>query len=304
MTDARHQAARWFARLLELPSDHPERASFAQWLAADPRHAEEYQAFTDLWEGFAHTSQTQALAGAMEGVKRRRLLGGSLFGLLAISGFGGWLAWSRLVGRELRYATGIAEQLTVELADGSQLTLDADTRLLVRFTRQERHLVLLHGRAIFGVQRDSQRPFLVEAGLARVRVLGTRFVVERLPEQVQVSVEHGRVQVDSDTEQALLEAGQVVRCNAAGQLTRLHRSAAAAFSFADGNLSFEDASLQEVAAVLSRYLRRPLMVFGQSPQRLSAVVQLGDVETFVQTLPALANATLQTREDATWLLPR
>ncbi|WP_201199035.1 FecR/PupR family sigma factor regulator [Pseudomonas sp. S37] len=53
MSDARHQAARWFTRLLELPAEHPERNRFAQWLAADPRHAEEYQAFAALWEGFA-----------------------------------------------------------------------------------------------------------------------------------------------------------------------------------------------------------------------------------------------------------
>ncbi|MBK4998159.1 DUF4880 domain-containing protein [Pseudomonas sp. S31] len=304
MSDIRQQAARWFTRVLELPADHPERARFAQWLAADPRHAEEYQAFADLWQGFAHTSQTQALAGAMEGVRRRRLLGGGLLGLLAMSGLGGWLAWSRLVGREVQYATGIAEQREVTLADGSQLTLDADSRLLVRYNSQERHLLLLRGRAIFTVQRDSRRPFLVEAGLARVRVLGTRFVVERLPEQVQVSVERGRVQVDSDTAQALLEAGQVVRCDAAGQLTRLSRSAAAAFSFPDGNLSFEDASLEEVAAVLSRYQRLPLKVFGQSPRRLSAVVQLRDIDSFVETLPTLANATLQRRDDAMWLLPR
>jgi len=304
MSDVRQQAARWFARVLELPDDHPERARLTQWLAADPRHVEEYQAFVDLWQGFAHTPQTQALAGAMEGVRRRRLLGGSLLGLLAMSGLGGWLAWSRLVGREVQYATGIGKQRSVALDDGSQLILDADSRLLVRYSSGERYLVLLRGRAIFAVQRDVQRPFLVETGLARVRVLGTRFVVERLPEQIQVSVERGRVQVDSDTENAVLEAGQVMRCDAAGHLTRLARSASAAFSFADGNLSFEDASLEEIAAVLSRYQRIPLKVLGPSQRRLSAVVQLGDIEKFVKTLPVLANATLQRRDDTIWLVPR
>lgn len=303
MSDVRQQAARWFARVLELSDDHPERARFAEWLAADPRHAEEYQAFADLWEGFAHTTQTQALAGAMEGVRRRRLLSGSLLGLLAMSGLGGWLAWSRLVDREMQYATGIGEQRSVALDDGSQLMLDADSRLLVRYSSGERYMMLLRGRAIFAVQRDANRPFVVETGLARVRVLGTRFVVERLPEQIQVSVERGRVQVDSGTAQAVLEAGQVMRCDATGHLTRLARSASAAFSFADGNLSFESASLEEVAAVLSRYQRLPLKVLGPSQRRLSAVVQLGDIESFVETLPVLANATLQRRDDAIWLMP-
>lgn len=304
MSDVRQQAARWFTRMLELPDDHPERARFNQWLETDPRHVEEYQTFVDLWQGFTHTSQTQALAGAMEGVRRRRLLGGSLLGLLAMSGLGGLLTWSRPVGREVQYATGIGEQRSVALDDGSQLTLDADSLMLVRYSSGERYLMLLRGRAIFSVQRDAQRPFLVEAGLARVRVLGTRFVVERLPEQIQVSVERGRVQVDSDTAQAVLEAGQVIRCDVAGHLTRLARSASAAFSFADGNLNFEDASLAEVAAVLSRYQRLPLKVLGPSQRRLSAVVQLGDIESFVETLPVLANATLQRRDDAIWLVPR
>ena len=70
------------------------------------------------------------------------------------------------------------------------------------------------------------------------------------------------------------------------------------------NLNFEDASLAEVAAVLSRYQRLPMKVLGPSQRRLSAVVQLGDIESFVETLPVLANATLQRRDDAIWLVPR
>ncbi|GAB7533234.1 hypothetical protein PS3A_56500 [Pseudomonas sp. 3A(2025)] len=304
MNDRSHQAARWFTRLLDLPADHPERLAFARWLAEDPRNTTEYQSFSELWSDFSSTGQTHTLAGAMERVGRRRFMRGGLLGLLLMGSAAGWLTWRQRYGVQQRYFTGIAEQQRLALDDGSQVLLDADSRLHVRYNASTRQLYLLRGRAIFDVRRDTGRPFTVDAGLAQITVLGTRFVVERFADQVQVSVEHGQVRLSNEHTALLLGTGQVGRCTANGELQRLSRSAAAAFSFAEGSLSFEAASLSEVAAVLSRYRRQPLQVKGQPAQRLNAVVRLNDIETFVQALPELAQVQLQTRDGVTWLVPR
>ena len=47
--------------------------------------------------------------------------------------------------------------------DGSEVQMDADTRIQVLFDERVRHLTLLRGRAIFDVRHDPQRPFVVDA---------------------------------------------------------------------------------------------------------------------------------------------
>ncbi|WP_031325387.1 FecR/PupR family sigma factor regulator, partial [Pseudomonas taiwanensis] len=47
ITDA---AAHWCMRLHAEDCSVAEREAFARWLAADPRHAEEYQAMLEIWQ--------------------------------------------------------------------------------------------------------------------------------------------------------------------------------------------------------------------------------------------------------------
>lgn len=303
MTSPRHQAAHWFTRLLDLPAEHPDRHAFSQWLAADPRHAAEYQAFGELWGNFSSTAHTQALASAMEQVSRRRFVRNSaLGGLLLAMTFGGLLSGRRQGEQILMSAIGQTRR--VRLDDGSEVVLDADTHLHVVLGTATRHVYLLRGRAIFNVQHAPSRPFIVDAGAAQVRVLGTRFVVERLAPQVQVSVAEGRVEASSHGARTVLGRGQVAELDGAGQWQHLPRSAASAFSFAEGRLTFEGATLGEIAAVLSRYRRMPLKALQPQAHAITAVVQIADLEHFVTLLPQLAPVRLEAQDGVTLLVPR
>ncbi|MDN6861050.1 DUF4880 domain-containing protein, partial [Pseudomonas sp. CAN2814] len=44
------EAAHWCARLHDAECSAAERAEFAQWLAADARHGEEYEAMLEIWQ--------------------------------------------------------------------------------------------------------------------------------------------------------------------------------------------------------------------------------------------------------------
>ena len=54
------------------------------------------------------------------------------------------------------------------------------------------------GEAFFEVQRDEKRPFIIEAGEAKVTVLGTSFNVRAYPDEavIEVFVASGKVRVD------------------------------------------------------------------------------------------------------------
>ena len=86
-----------------------------------------------------------------------------------------------------------------QLSDGSSIALDAGSRLEVLENTAKTFVTLLRsGRGTFAVQPGGPRRWTIEAGLATVEVVGTRFSVTRSEGAVEVSVEHGVVLVRSE----------------------------------------------------------------------------------------------------------
>jgi transmembrane sensor len=181
----------------------------------------------------------------------------------------------------------------------------------VDFTRTERRVRLERGEAIFDVAADAARPFLVEAGNLRITVLGTRFAVNRMTDAIRVCVDHGRVRLESGMlwrrRELLLLDGQVAELagtvDAAPEIRSVHRPAADGFAFKSGRVIFHRARLPEIAETLSRYRNKPLRVHPEarpSPP-ITAVVQLGDIDTFLRSLPSVYPVTVTEDGERTWL---
>ena len=85
---------------------------------------------------------------------------------------------------------------TFHLSDGSRIELEPAARLApLENTGQSLALFLRTGRALFEVQPGGPRRWSIEAGLATIEVVGTRFIVTRAPDRLTVEVEHGAVLV-------------------------------------------------------------------------------------------------------------
>jgi transmembrane sensor len=103
------------------------------------------------------------------------------------------------------------------LPDGSTVTLNSNSKLVYpeKFNNQQRE-VTIAGEAFFDVNPDPDRPFIINAGNARVKVLGTSFNVNAYPEAeaVEVTVKTGIVQVlccegeEREGDELLLNAGE------------------------------------------------------------------------------------------------
>lgn len=103
------------------------------------------------------------------------------------------------------------------LPDGSTVTLNSNSKLMYpeEFNNQHRE-VTITGEAFFDVKPDPDRPFIINAGDARVKVLGTSFNVNAYPEAeaVEVTVKTGIVQVvccegeEREVAEILLNAGE------------------------------------------------------------------------------------------------
>jgi transmembrane sensor len=133
---------------------------------------------------------------------------------------------------------------------------------------------------------------VVETGTAKITVLGTRFAVNKLSKLVRVSVDHGRVQIESTSLEGapvlVLQAGQVAEILPQRAPARMTRNAEDAFGFAQGRLVFDKADLDELAETLSRYHATPLVATGNSPARVTAVININNSGQFIQSLPDIA----------------
>jgi len=94
------------------------------------------------------------------------------------------------------YQTAKGEQQTIQLDDTSTVALNTNSRIAVSYSDEQRYIELIRGEAYFDVESNPERPFHVDAGVARTTVVGTAFNVYRSDrETVDITVVEGIVKV-------------------------------------------------------------------------------------------------------------
>lgn len=97
------------------------------------------------------------------------------------------------------YVTAVGEQSSVLLPDGSVITLNTDSRLIVAYSETARVVQLQRGEIHIDVAEDSARPLSVVAGDRIVQAIGTSFSVEiTQDDRIEVIVTEGKVVVGID----------------------------------------------------------------------------------------------------------
>lgn len=315
------QAALWFARMQNAEPDHPDRGRFEAWLISNTLHAAAYAKLADTWGRFETTTDIKEVAVAVENANqlktqnkeklKRRVVNGVLsFTFFVVCTLLSLQLWNTYVPElQLASNTQIGEIKKETLADGSEITVNANTELIVRYYGNRRTVQLKRGEAIFNVAKDNTRPFIVESAPAKITVLGTRFVVSKLSKLVRVSVDHGRVQVESSSQVAqaplILSNGQVAEVLLNQTLQQVNRNAQDAFGFEKGTIAFEEADLNEIAEVLSRYTPQPIVVAPtQQNPKITALVHIKNIGGFLRMLPQNAAVDVQKSNNQIVLVAR
>jgi transmembrane sensor len=223
-------------------------------------------------------------------------------GILVVIAAGtlGWLAL-----REPTYATGIGEQRTLTLAEGSTVELNARSKIRIAFHPHERDVELLEGQALFKVTKDRTRPFIVKSGDTQVRAVGTAFDVYRKTAATVVTVIEGRVAIlpppQASVESAgsvspvvalppvvLVSAGQQVTVTAQAMTAPRLADTAAATAWTQKQMVFASTPLSEVVAEFNRYNTRQLVISDPSiaSTRISGVFSSTDPASLLRGLNA------------------
>lgn len=176
---------------------------------------------------------------------------------------GSWLGWYADV------ATAPGEVRTVELEDGSILTLNGATALDWTLGDGRRTVRLYRGEVDLQVAKDASRPFIVEAGPARIRVTGTRFDIDYDGRDVVLAVTEGQVQASDAASQPLaVGANQQVhwRADRIQQVQPL--DARQQLAWQRGKLVFRAQPLSEVFAALEHSQRQRVIFLDDSVREL------------------------------------
>lgn len=145
----------------------------------------------------------------------------------------------------------------VVLSDGTKVWMNSGSELVfpTRF-RGDRREVNLKGEAYFEVVSDQEKPFYVETGEIRVRVLGTAFNVMSYQEdaRVEIALLRGKVCFDTREEVFVLKPGEVATLNRGnGNATVRKGDVEAIIAWTSGRFNFEDVTLSELVIKLERW---------------------------------------------------
>lgn len=311
---AEEEAAQWFVRLSRLSVTTAALREFREWRQV-PENAAAYAALETTWDRSAELAGDADVRAAADRVLARRpqrrspgrrtkavvALGAVVACLLVLA------AAVLLARAPATYRTGVGEQRLVALEDGSRVRLNTDTALTVRFDGEARRLTLERGQAHFEVAHDPARPFIVQAGEAEVRALGTRFDVWRDSGQVRVTLLEGRVSVAHHGEApAVLRPAQEAVVTPRG-LTRLASvDPVEAASWTTGRLVFRNAPLASAVAEVNRYSEQPIRLDAGVPagEPVSGVFDAGDTQAFVDAVSHLFGLEASRRSGEIHLAPR
>lgn len=225
----REEAADWFAIMRDPEAAQIKRKDFEAWLARGALHRAAYNRIAEAysigkrlkdWPEDAAVTINETLD-----VDTRKIRSGKtaakyallLIGLLGATALVAHWARSAPIHDEpttyfatkdasrpsnqamATLVTATGDIQSFHLRDGSVITLDTNSLVLVNFDDIQRNLRLLRGRARFTVAHEG-RPFTVHAGRGKVVARGTIFDVDLLPgNNVVVRLVRGAVDVEIES---------------------------------------------------------------------------------------------------------
>lgn len=344
------EAAEWFVEWREAVPSRADKARFTDWLAESPVHVEEYLAIAKLYGELTHVDPARledldrfvddtvvALHGksstglepaasppadkpAAAPLPRRRWNGLGLAASVLVAIVASLYIYTSIEDRPQVYTTGLGEQRSILLDDGSMVSLNTDSGMAVAYTDAERRITLTHGEALFDVEEDLDRPFWVETGAALIRVTGTQFnvyaqdgstavtviegtieVAPRASPAAQVLGESNQTQSGSTVEVATLEVGDqvVVKSGSVAIAATKIENLEPVTAWTDRRLVFSETPLSEIVTEFNRYNHQRLILDDATVAKLevSGVFSTHDPESLILFLERIADVDVEHSAD-------
>jgi transmembrane sensor len=320
MSKIENEAFEWVARKFALGLSESESAAFGAWFEADTRHKGAYARAMAIYNAINLATVPQSIpaevdqrdATAESALPRRKFLRREflIYGGMAacLAATVGTMSFSALHQKAV-LTTAKGEFRKVPLQDKSIATINSGSQIEVQFTEKQRMVNLRQGEAWFEVAKDKSKPFIVEAGDARVRAVGTAFAVRRFADGTEVLVTEGTVEVwskDGSAQRRLLSAGE--RAFLAHQangisVVRQPNEVKRRLAWREGKLILKNQTLSEAVADFNRYSPKTIVILDAAlgSKRLFGQYQLDAPELFARDVSTVLNVPLVITADTIYI---
>lgn len=258
-----------------------EKALVEEWLNASADHQEEFEDLVNIWkhssdasfferldvqadwakikEQAVSTGKIRSLSSQPPLWKRYWWAAAAVGLLLVIGGIRFWPQSPTSLDWQLAERTEATDPKLFQLADGSEVWLNVGSKLSypTQFAGKER-TVKLEGEGFFNIARNPEKPFIIEAGRSRTKVLGTAFTLEAYEEmgEVRLQVSEGKVEFSSVLPgggKLILTEGQQAKVNLVGQVEKIEIPTHEAPAWKTGHFRFKNQPLELILLDLESF---------------------------------------------------
>ncbi len=163
----------------------------------------------------------------------------------------------------LTVETAAGETMTLNMADGTSITLNDNSRLdYPRHFDGNTRTVHLQGEALFKVSKDKHHPFIVLTEHLTTRVLGTTFDIKAYPNQpATVALVEGSVEVTdiASNRRQTIKPGEKIKVDPAGTVLINKVNTDEETAWSDGLFYFDNQRLEDIMQELGRWYNIPVV---------------------------------------------
>ena len=225
-------------------------------------------------------------------------------------GFFSTKVYQRISGNfTTQYATLYEQGKEIVLPDGSTVVLNARSKITypAAFSDDERK-VKLEGEAFFDVTKNSEKPFIIEAKSAEVRVLGTSFNVNaNIPgHKVEVFVETGLVQLSrakNGGEKILINPGDIGILDI-NELTNKKNSDQNIIAWKTKEIVFVEESIERVISTLNKVYNTNINCENEEVlnSRYTSTFRNQDIDSILNVICLTFNLKIENTDNGIYLV--
>jgi len=293
-------------------ANEKEKAALVSWMSESSENKELFVRMTELWSSASNTEVFEQIDLELDWkriqMKRKKKTPIMKYGLqyaavvLICFGLSFLYLYNTTPGFGKLSKVQTAESKDkVELADGSQIQLNVNSKLIYpNHFGDNKRLVKLKGEAFFNIKRDTSKPFIIESGKTLIKVLGTSFNIRNITgNQTLVSVNTGVVsfKVKNNGQEIILKKGQVGLFKD-NQLTLLNKPNRNCDSWRTGSLSFKNTPFIQVLEDIERLYKVKFKNENKKLENLKLTIDFNnyDLDKVLKQLELLIQANIEKKE--------
>ncbi|MDO8929743.1 MAG: FecR domain-containing protein [Bacteroidota bacterium] len=211
-----------------------------------------------------------------------------ILGLLLGSVVTYFLSENQNTQEQLVFETPRGEKSMVKLPDGSEVWLNANSRLVYNSFSASHRQVELKGEAFFKVASNERAPFVVKTNECSVEVLGTTFNIMAYDEfgRKEITLISGKVNVQMVGSEQVLKPGQtLILKDQKYQIVEVN--AAQASGWVDNKFNFKNIPLSELMQRLQNWYDVDITLDNQTGKEVNFSGTFKNEETIWQVLDAI-----------------